>query len=343
MLSKNQYKQIKEELDYSKKPLFLFDDDPDGFSAFLLLYRYKKEGKGIPVKAKPMIDRRFLKNVEDYDPDKIFVLDVPMIDESFTENVKVPIIWIDHHGPYETHGTIRYFNPRIKNKKDNFSTTCNAYMAVKQDLWIAMVGMVGDWQLHKELADEFSKKYPDLLSPTVKRPQDALFNSKLGELIKIISFVLKGETKMLKKSMEAMARIEDPHDILEQRTEDGAFIYSRYSKLAERYNELLKEIEDKVTRSKLLHCVYEDDSFSFTKELSNEILYRHPDKIILIGRKRSGEVKISMRAAKKILPPMLEKALVGVDGYGGGHEHACGACVKADDFDKFLKQLKEQL
>ena len=45
MLTEKQLKQIKDELDNCQKPLFLFDDDPDGLSSFLVLYRYKKEGK----------------------------------------------------------------------------------------------------------------------------------------------------------------------------------------------------------------------------------------------------------------------------------------------------------
>jgi hypothetical protein len=32
-----------------------------------------------------------------------------------------------------------------------------------------------------------------------------------------------------------------------------------------------------------------------------------------------------------------------VDGYGGGHEMACGACVKKPDFDKFLTIIESQI
>ena len=40
---------------------------------------------------------------------------------------------------------------------------------------------------------------------------------------------------------------------------------------------------------------------------------------------------------------MIEKALVGLSGYGGGHDYACGASVKYDDFERFIKSFKEQL
>ena len=40
---------------------------------------------------------------------------------------------------------------------------------------------------------------------------------------------------------------------------------------------------------------------------------------------------------------MLENALKGVEGYGGGHEHACGAVVKAEDFSQFVKNLEKEI
>ena len=52
---------------------------------------------------------------------------------------------------------------------------------------------------------------------------------------------------------------------------------------------------------------------------------------------------MSLRSSTLDLPPILEHALRGVEGYGGGHEHACGACVKVEDWDLFLEQFKEQL
>jgi len=54
-------------------------------------------------------------------------------------------------------------------------------------------------------------------------------------------------------------------------------------------------------------------------------------------------MKLSLRSSDYNLPPMLQKALDGCEGYGGGHEHASGANVKADDFPRFLEQFKAQL
>lgn len=82
---------------------------------------------------------------------------------------------------------------------------------------------------------------------------------------------------------------------------------------------------------------------SFTSDISNELLYKFPEKIIIVGRKKEDEVRMSLRSAKILIPPILEKALNGLDGHGGGHELACGACVKQEDFDEFVDRIKKSI
>ena len=36
-LTEKDYSKIREELDYCERPIYFFDDDPDGLTAFLLL------------------------------------------------------------------------------------------------------------------------------------------------------------------------------------------------------------------------------------------------------------------------------------------------------------------
>ena len=94
---------------------------------------------------------------------------------------------------------------------------------------------------------------------------------------------------------------------------------------------------------KLLIFIYPDDKMSLTGDLSNELLYKFPDKIIIVGRRKNDEVKMSMRSKNIILPPILEKALAGLEGYGGGHEFACGANVKEIDFKEFVEKMKKNI
>ena len=343
VLTEKQCEEVRKSLDECKRPLFFYDDDPDGTCAFLLLYRYKREGKGIPIKSAPKVDLKFLPKVKEYGPDVLFVLDVPLIEQDFLDQVDCPVIWIDHHGPYKR-DKVRYYNPRNNDPTDISSTTVNAYYVTqrKEDIWLAMMGGVGDWQL-PPFIQEFIDKYPDLLDKDVKRPEDALFASKLGRLIKIMSFVIKGKTSEVMRCTRIMTRIQSPYEILREETPQGRYIMRRANEIERRYDAVLKHAMKSRTKDPLLIFSYQDDKMSFTKEMSNELLYKFPHKTIVMGREKSGELKLSLRSRDYLLPPLIEKALDGVDGYGGGHEHACGACVKVEHFERFISQFRQAM
>ena len=44
-----------------------------------------------------------------------------------------------------------------------------------------------------------------------------------------------------------------------------------------------------------------------------------------------------------VILSILKNALVGIEGYGGGHEYACGASVKKEDFERFIENIKSQI
>jgi|TARA_B100002003_G_C14111315_1_gene534501 single-stranded DNA-specific DHH superfamily exonuclease len=336
-LTEKQYKEIREELDTCKNPLFFFDDDADGLCSFLLMYRYLKEGHGIIVKTHPKLDSRSLPKISEYNPDKVFILDVALVDQDFISNAKRPVIWVDHHGPYQRQ-SVKYFNPRVENKEDNFPTTYLNYNVVKQDLWIAMVGCTADYFM-PDFFEEFKKEYSDLVE-NKKTVGELYFNTKLGTLVKIFSFILKGKASEVMRYIKTLTRIESPYEILNQETPKGKFIFKRYEKLNKIYQSLLEEATRDVGKEKFLVFTYEDDKMSFTADISNELLYKYPDKIIIVGRKRDEDVRMSLRSRKTLIPEALEKALTGLEGYGGGHETACGASVKQRDFKEFINRMK---
>jgi single-stranded DNA-specific DHH superfamily exonuclease len=331
------YKKLREELD-CHRPLYFFHDDPDGLSSFLLFYRFIKEGRGIVVKSHPSVDKKFVTKVEEYSPDKIFVLDLAIVSDEFLELVKTPIVWIDHHMPQEPRGT-HYYNPRLDHGNVPASLVC--YEAVRQDLWIAATGVVGDWFYHP-LLKKFSDEYPDLLPADLKRPEQILFGTPIGRLARVFSFILKGKTEDAMQCIKILTRVEDPHEILDRTTSRGKYIYQRYQKMDKEYQLLLTEAADAVSDDKFLIYVYPGSKMSFARDLSNELSYRFPDKINVIGREKSGEIKCSV-TAKEVILPAVQKSLVGIKGYGGGHEHACGVVVEADDFPRFLEKFREHM
>ena len=340
-LTKKQILTIRQELETAKNPIYFFHDDADGLASFLLFYRFLREGKGIIVKTTPRIDSKFIRKIEEYDPDKIFVLDIAMVEQEFIDAVKRPIIWIDHHDPIERH-KVKYFNPRKENKKDNIPVAALCYDVTQEDIWIGAIGAIGDWHWPKFI-EKFKKQYPDLLPEKVKDPETALFETKLGKLIQILSFNLKESTSAAMRSAKILTRIKTPYEILNQETPAGRFIYKRYEKLNKEYEKELNKALKANKSGKILEYNYTHKKISFTKDIANELLHRFPKKIILIAREKSGEMKISLRSKYLNIKPILEKALQGVEGYGGGHENACGANISANDYKQFIENLKSQL
>ncbi|MFH0700987.1 MAG: DHH family phosphoesterase [Candidatus Woesearchaeota archaeon] len=341
MLTPEEVQLLREELATAKNPLFIYDDDPDGLCSFLLLYRMHREGHGTMVKTAPKVDVSFLRRVEERQPDKIFILDMPLVDQEFLDGVHVPVFWIDHHEPQQRN-KVKYFNPRIKHSDEYTPTTRMTYQISdnKDDLWLATVGTLSDWSM-PDFIEEFIEKYPHLLSKKIDL-SDAVFQQPISNLIRLFSFILKGPTSDVSKFIKVLSRIKTPDEILNQTTSQGKFLYKHYEKVNEYYKKLLELGKKKAGKNKLLLFYYQEQKWSFTSDIANELSSLYPKKIILIARNKSGEMKCSLRARVPI-SSALEKALVGINGYGGGHPEACGAVIKEEDWLQFLKNFKREI
>jgi single-stranded DNA-specific DHH superfamily exonuclease len=337
---------VRKALDESARPVFLYDDDPDGLSSFLLLYRYKGDGRGIIIKTSPELTDGYVKPVEDAGADLVVILDKALVSQDFLDKIHVPIYWIDHHTPVDRK-KVHYFNPRIADDKDNRPTTYWAWQIVKearpQDMWIAAAGIVSDWFI-PDFRKEFNEQYHGYLPEKIKRPEEALFDSKIGVIARIFSMNLKGQTKDALTSAKILTRIKHPREILEQTSPQGKFIHKRYMQYEREYQKILAGI--KPERSKILLFKYDVGSTSLTANLSNELLYKYPKKIIIIARHNNAEYKCSLRADARYSKPIdkaVAKALENIRGHGGGHLYACGAGIHEDDFQKFLDQFAKAL
>lgn len=349
MLTPPQITFLREELATAKNPLFFYDDDADGLCSFLLLYKMHREGHGSIVKMGPSLTVQNLRKVQEYNPDKIFVLDIPLIDQEFLDQVKRPVFWLDHHQPVQREAgwaKIHYFNPRLKDPDAYVPTSMMAWQVSQDpaDLWIAAAGCLADWYM-PEFLTEFCEKYPALLSREGDLPT-MLYKEPVGILVKVFFFLPKGPHSEVKNSIAVLSRIKSPEEILQQTTAAGKFLWKRFQSLNEKYEALLSEAKKKVGKGKLVQYYYTEQQWSFTANLANELAALYPDKIIIIGREKSGEMKCSLRAgaqAKIMILEPLQKALLGLHGYGGGHPTACGAVVKKEDWELFLGNFKREV
>ncbi len=329
------YEKIRELASGSHKPLIFFDDDADGVSSFLMLYRFIGEGKGVIIKTTPRMDSKFIHKVDEFSPDMVFVLDIAEMTEEFRDEISQQIVWVDHHDVSTIKGT-KYFNPNSEGKYA--PTSYMIYKALKNELWLGMCGCIGDWFI-PDFAKEFADQYPDLFSESIKRPDEALFTTKIGLLAKVFSFVTKGTTQQAMTCVKILTRISSPYEILEQTTTQGKYIWKRFEKINKDYTALLEAA--KATDDKVLVYTYAGNKMSFTSDLSNELMFRYPDKIIIVGRQKNGELKLSFRSGDIEILPIIQKAMEGLDAFCGGHPNACGGMVKTDDFDGFISKVKE--
>ena len=244
MLTDKEVKILRKEIGEAKNPLFFFDDDQDGLCSFLLLYKINREGKGTMVKSAPILDLKFLYKVKENNPDKVFILDMPIVKQEFLDEIKVPVFWIDHHQPLKLK-KVTYFNPRIKNPNIYCPTTRIAYQINpdKENLWIAMVGCIGDYHL-PDFTPEFIKEYPNLLNKK-STIDDAIYKDKIGELVRIFSFLFKGKTSDTNKCVKILTRIKSPYEILEQSTPAGKYLYKKFENVNKRYFELINKAKEK--------------------------------------------------------------------------------------------------
>jgi len=341
MLSPQELKFFREELEAAQNPLFIYDGDADGLCSFLLLYRKYQKGKGFIVKTSSTVDVSVLRKVDEVNPDKIVVLDMPLMEQEFVDKAKRPIFWIDHHPVQKLNG-VHYYNPRIQNPDAYIPTTRMAYQVADNpdDLWIATVGCLADWHM-PDFIEEFIARYPHLL-PKNTDLTDAIYFNPVGKLVKMVFFLLKGKHQDAVKCVRILTRIRSPDEILQQQTPQGKLLWKRFEHLNQHYEELLKKAKEKVTKDKLLLYSYTDAQWSFTTELSNELSALYPKKTIIVCRKKGEEMKCSLRSKAVILGP-LERALVGIEGRGGGHPQACGAVIPEKDWEQFLANFKQEL
>ena len=341
MIPEAKLKEIYTYLKKAQNPLILFDDDPDGLCSYLIFKKLNGHAHGIIIKSSPVLDVPYLKKVEELSPDVIFVLDKPIISQDFIDGVHVPLIWLDHHPVVERKG-VHYYNPRLENKDDNSPVAYWTYKVTNdpESMWISTVGSIADWFI-PEFFQEFKSRYPNLID-NQKTPEKIIFESKFGELVKILSLLLKGKTADVRRNISIISKMKDPYELLEQKTSRGRFMYRQYLKIKKQYDLLLGQAIN-VKSDKILLFIYPSTRMSFTSELSNELLYKFPDKLIIVGREKGDEVKLSFRSKKLVLPPLIEKALIGVKGYGGGHDNAAGGNIARDDFHTFIDNLRNQL
>jgi len=346
MLTKKQIIEIKNHLEKAQNPIFFFDNDQDGLCSFLLLQRYLGRGKGVAIKSFPELIPEYFRKVKELNADYIFILDKPIVSAAFFEEIKkinIPVVWIDHHAiDSETIPKfVNYYNPLLNKKKSSEPVTdiCYSITKRKEDVWLAAIGCISDGFV-PDFYDDFEKKYPDL-STKSRKAFDILYKSQLGKICQILSFGLKDSTTNVINMLKFLIKSKTPYEILEENSKTHS-IQKRFSQIDSKYQGLLsKAMVVGKKANKILFFQYGGD-LSISADLSNELYYSFPEKIVVVVYVKGAKANISMRG-KKVRELLLKSIESLENSRGGGHENAVGGQIKIEDIEKFRQNLEKNL
>lgn len=342
MLSLKQLRELREHLDKSQNPLFLFDNDVDGLCSAVILQRASGKGKSIAIKSFPGLDSTYLKRIDELSPDYIFILDKAEVELDFLKGVYergLPLVCIDHHPmeiPKEKMNLMSYYSSA---ENGGEPTTFLAHMIYerKEDEWLAMIGCIGD--VYKPaFAKSFSKENPELFNNQLT-PFEAMYKTEIGKLTSMLNFGLKDTTTNVLAIIRLLTKAKSVYDLLEENSNTRT-LHKRYKDL----NSICqKQVEkgNKNVGKKSVYLEYSGET-SMSSEISNRLMFDNPEKDIIVVFNKNESARVSLRGknAKKIVDNVILKIPGAV---GGGHELACGAKIPSNEVETFKAGLKKFL
>ncbi len=341
-ITEDELQDFAQRIRQASRPLIYYDDDADGLASYLLVHHANRDAIGVRCGRGPEVDAEFARKIHENQPDLVVILDKPRVSDEFFTSYNTPTLWLDHHDPtaYKKRGHVTYLNPRVHNDHDNRPTSYWVWLALGGPVWIAGVGTTADW--HDSLLVDVRRAHPELLG-RVRGIKGALYRSPLGELVRIFNFSLKGATKHIRGCVNTLKKIEHPKELLTGNTPRGRFILKHVKPILVEYEEQLRQAQQTRSRKGVFVHIFSAHKNSLVAEVANELLVRRRTPLIIVGRRTGGEIKFSMRSHTRDLPPIVEKALQGVEGYGGGHRDACGGSVSERDWKRFIAQVRKHV
>ncbi len=330
--------------------IIVFHNDADGCCSCALMNNFLKKSIGKPadfIISQPMPPaKNLIPKIRLSMPTKIIFLDLgvdqnPAMIKKLENDCEILII--DHHQLQNNMNSLRtiHCNPMFKSRKYQSVSylaykICSDLMDMKPYLWIAMVGIVGDYNTEDSLdmIDEAQKMYPELIK---SKSQDALHKSVFGQIADMIS-----AAKADKISCEEITRTLNSCESQED--------FMKNEKLTESYRKVQEEIEHVIIDAKSIASssdkvvFYEIKSrFNIHSPVSTNISKEFPKKLIIVWEEIGNKIKISARNQGKNLNvgKLLKEAVRDLrHASAGGHEAAGGVSLRTEDWKEFVDKIK---
>jgi hypothetical protein len=345
MLTKTQLHEIREHLEQAQHPVFLYDNDVDGFCSYVLLRRFIGRGKGVAVKSHPAIDTGYVKRAQELGADVIFVLDRPHLGDAFlteASELAIPVVWIDHHDmdTPQLPPFVHVYNPT---KGSNPSQEPTTYLCVSatgriEDHWIALMGCIADHYL-PDFSSVVGEQYPELWKQGMTKPFEAYYTSGIGRLARAISFGLKDSVTHVVQLQNFLIACSSPSEVYLALESDSPF-GKKYREILNKYTSLLSEAL-LIPSERFLFFNY-GGTLSISSDLANELSFRRPKTYICVAYSAGPITNISMRGANirsifEVILPLFSGAT------GGGHPDAVGARISTSELERFKHELSQRI
>ena len=365
--------KIEREIAKSKKVFVFFDKDLDGSCSYIQL----KLGfpsiicGGFPVGKDKTSQQKALKNVCE-DCDCVVFLDMPVICDDVLEKLNDKcLIWIDHHIENSKKNiekfSVLHFNPSFFPNCESFAVSFWIYEIMrlrgKENSFWGALGSLGDFSLTSCVKDLLVECREDF---------NILFDGISRELVESVLLCLESpsqksavvirklwyETYFIKFKMffdllYKFEKLEDAFCIVEEilsytpKKLSSELLFGMREHFV-KFREVLEEIKShiiiaqKVWDRSVLWYEYSDTSFSFNRQLSEELQYRIPNCCVIVcafWKKTKNIWTCSFRSQGKYdVNEIVVKSLQGLQGNGGGHKYAAGVSVCEKDFEKFKEK-----
>jgi single-stranded DNA-specific DHH superfamily exonuclease len=362
MLSEKQVKEIREHLEKAQNPVIFFDNDCDGLMSFVMVRKFMERGKGVAVKS--TFDESYFRKIEEFNSDYVFILDRPNVSKGFIKRVVekgIPVVWIDHHDVPKkdlitldefdnsekiliediSKDLIFYFNPCSNSDAEPVSYLVYKTLGKKEFMWMSMIGCIAD-NFIPEFAKDFAKDYPELWKVNAKEAFDLLYNNDLGKIIHLLDFALKDRTTNVVAMLNFLNSVKSPFEILKEDSRNLG-IHSRYKKVHSIYSKLIERAKKIARRSSKVIFFEYGGELSISANLSNELSYCFPGKVVVVAYVRGAFVNVSIRGPIDVRKIILDVLKFFPNATGGGHKNAVGVRISLSDLKKFKELFSERV
>ncbi len=348
LFEKLDLERIREYLSLEGRKILVYHRDADGVSSASMVLKFFPDFEPMPREG-PILDRKFMKEIEEKGPDVLVFLDIPIDQEwekirSLKESSEgMRIMIIDHHiieRDMNPDGVL-HINPRFEVPGIYCPASYCIYrifrsmgLDVEPFVWIAVIGIIGDYGFEDcgDVLEECAERYPQFMEGEDFR------KNKLATAAEMISaaITLKGP-KGAGKGLEALARSEEFSDFYDSRVFRG--YRETVNREIERITEDFEENKDILEEDKVIF--YEIKSkLNITSIMATVFTERYEDYVVITRKNSAQGWKVSLRCQKgwTNVGDLAKSCSKGI-GSGGGHPKSAGALVR--DWDEFRKRVLE--